>query len=91
MGSSLAVAMLLLFQVSQQSSVEKCACGLKNATLTLVDNALQLLEVNTAAGNAGLTNVSRCFGGCEELSFVCRPTLTSLQTVTVTVPWKLSW
>lgn len=88
MGSG-ALLLLLLLQVAQlQSSLQKCSCGLKNATLTLIENQLQLVEEEITT--TGLTNISRCFGGCEE-ALVCRPTLTSLQTVTVPVPWKSAW
>lgn len=76
------------------------SCDLKNVTLTFVDNHLQVLDTQQQQHQIPvhhhshpphfLANVTRCMGKCEkESGLVCRPTLTSLQTLAVPVPWNL--
>lgn len=76
------------------------SCDLKNVTLTFVDNHLQVLDQqqlhqipvhhSQSVPPHFLANVTRCMGKCEkESGLVCRPTLTSLQTLAVPVPWNL--
>ena len=72
------------------------SCDLKNVTLTFVDNHLQVLDyhhqqqIPVQRHSNFLANVTRCMGKClEDSGLVCRPTLTSLQTLAVPVPWNL--
>lgn len=82
-----------------QDEDHHCHCSLKNVSLSMVNNRLQfvteIVDSNSHYSSYFLmANVSRCYGGCaattQKSSLVCRPTLTTLKTVAMSVPWQSS-